>query len=93
MNRQIDQKSTAQKSAQNYFRKSVDVDTLAKQTRKERVLSAAKTARLRGLRLTKEAADKEEADKRAVQTGDAAASGRSKRAPAIRSAKTVRMSY
>jgi hypothetical protein len=93
MNSQIDPKNAAQKSAQNFFRKSVQVDPLAKQTYEERAVNAAKTARLRGLRLTKEAADKEEVDKLAVHTGDAVPLGRSKTVPAIRSAKMVRMSY
>ena len=55
------------KSTQNYFKKSANPDqseTLWKQTRKKaHAASKANTARLRELRLAKEAADKAEADK------------------------------
>ena len=48
----------------NYFRKTEQQDNLIKKERKkELAASAAKTAKLRELRLAKEAAEKEEADK------------------------------
>ena len=57
-----------EKNAQKYFAKPEQSETLAKQTRKkERTAYAAKTAKLRGLRLAKDAADKEEADKLAAE--------------------------
>ena len=55
------------KSTENYFKKSAkpdQSDTLWKQTRKKaNAASKSNTARLRELRLAKEAADKVEADK------------------------------
>ena len=60
--------NTAEKNAQKYFRKADQSDTLAKQSRKkERSADAAKTAKLRGLRLAKEQTDKEEAEKVAAE--------------------------
>ncbi len=57
-------KNSAQNSAQTYFRKTERNDSLIKRERKkERAASTAKTANLRQLRLAKEAADKEEAEK------------------------------
>ena len=86
--------STAQKGAQKYFTKTAPDDTLAKQTRKkERAAGAAKTAKLRGLRLAKEAADREEADKLAAETVGTAPPARRKRAAAVKPAGMVRMSY
>jgi hypothetical protein len=58
----------ARKSAQNYFTQSEQRDKAIKQEiEKERNATAAKTARLRALRLAKEAADKEEADRRKAE--------------------------
>ena len=93
-----DQKSQnpTQKSAQKYFAKSAQDETLAKQVRKkERTVTAAKTARLRALRLAKEAADKQEVDRLAARKTAAAASGRRERAPVPKDkpAKLVRMIY
>jgi hypothetical protein len=86
-----DKQSTAQKGAQKYFRKTQDDETLARNTRKkERAADAVKTAKLRTLRLTKEAADKEAADKQAVENG---VSAPSKRRPAMKRAGMVRMTY
>ena len=86
--------STAQKGAQKYFKKVAQDDTLAKQARKkERAVGAAKTAKLRALRLAKEASDKEVADKQAAENGGAVPSARRKRVPAVKSAGMVRMSY
>jgi hypothetical protein len=85
--------STAQKGAQKYFKKAQD-ETLAKQARKkERAVDATKTAKLRALRLAKEAADKESADKQAAENGATAPTGRRKRNPVVRPAGMVRMSY
>jgi len=81
-------RDTAQKNAQHYFRKAeLQPDTLAKNLqKKERIAGAANTARLRELRLTREAAEK--------QANEAAGTDPAKRAKRPRSAKTVvRMSY
>jgi hypothetical protein len=82
--------NAAQKNAEHYFRRAEQQpDTLGKQMRKkERAANATNTARLRELRLAKEAAEKEVADNSAAAAEPAP--GR-KRAPAFRS--VVRMSY
>jgi hypothetical protein len=98
--------NAAQKNAQKYFahtEKGEKSETLAKQTRKkERAVDAAKTAKLRGLRLAKEAADKEEADMRVAEKAKAqAAAGaghparakRAARAPVVKPAAMKRMTY
>jgi hypothetical protein len=84
--------NAAQKNAQHYFKKAEQQpDALAKQTRKkERAASAMNTARLRELRLAKEATDKEVADTLAAENPAAVAAPRHKRAPAT---KMVRMTY
>jgi hypothetical protein len=52
-------KTEWEKSAQNYFRKAEQTETSLKQAhRKERAADAAKTEKLRALRLAKEAQDK-----------------------------------
>jgi hypothetical protein len=59
----------ARKSAQTYFTHTEQRDRAIKQEiEKERAASAAKTARLRALRLAKEAADKEAAEKRKAES-------------------------
>lgn len=59
----------ARKSAQTYFTHTEQRDKAIKQEiEKERAASAAKTARLRALRLAKEAAEKEEADRRKAES-------------------------
>ena len=85
--------NAAQKNAQHYFRKAeLQPDTLAKQARKkERVAGAANTARLRELRLAKEAEDKQAKDKLAAEQGGASPPTERKRARQTRS--VVRMSY
>ena len=85
--------NAAQKNAQHYFRKAeLQPDTLAKQARKkERVAGAANTARLRELRLAKEAEEKQAKDKLAAEQGGASPTGERKRARQTRS--VVRMSY
>lgn len=63
--------NNSEKNAQKYFRKAEQSDTSAKQSlKKERSAIAANTARLRGLRLAKEAQDKEEAEKAAAELAD-----------------------
>jgi hypothetical protein len=55
----------ARKAAQTHFTSSDQRDKAIKQEiEKERAASAAKTARLRALRLAKEATEREEAEKR-----------------------------
>lgn len=84
--------NSAQKGAQKYFTKTAQDDALSKEIRKkERSATAAKTARLRALRLNKEAADRQEADKLATEKDVTPA--QRKRKPAVKSVKMVRMSY
>ena len=84
--------NAAQKNAQHYFRRAEhQPDALGKQVRKkERAASAANTARLRELRLAKEAADKEVADTSAAENTAAEPAPRRKRTPAV---GMVRMIY
>ena len=98
MTNQTTTQNPAEKNAQKYFRKAEQSDTLAKQGRKtERQANAAKTAKLRGLRLAKELADKEEAEKLASEGGtknpDAPSRARTKRAAKVKPAAMVRMTY
>src|SRR5215510_1045371 len=59
MNKPPTSKTAWEKSAQNHFRKAEQTETNLKQVRrKERVADAAKTEKLRALRLAKEAQDK-----------------------------------
>ncbi len=61
-------KDGARRKAQNYFAKAEQRDVLLKQEKeKAKAADAAKIARLRGLRLAKEAADKEIADRLAAE--------------------------
>ena len=78
----------AQQSAEHYFRKAeLQSETLAKkQQKKERVASAANTARLRELRLAKEAAEKQANEAAGVDPAK-------KRKPARTVKSIVRMSY
>jgi len=63
-----DPRDAARGKAQKYFTQSEQRDTLVKQEiEKERAATDAKTARLRALRLAKEAADREAAEKLAVE--------------------------
>jgi len=81
--------NSAQTSAQTYFRKAEQSDELIKKTRrKEQAASAAKTANLRQLRLAKEAADKEEAEK--LEAGRPAVR---KREPRSKPAPMLRLRY
>jgi uncharacterized protein (DUF2344 family) len=98
MSNQTTTQNPAEKNAQKYFRKAEQNETLAKQTRKtERQVHAAKTAKLRGLRLAKELADREEAEKLAAEEGtknaDAPSRARAKRAAKVKPAAMVRMTY
>ena len=80
-------KETARRKASNYFAQAEQRDKLVRQEiDKERAASAAKTAKLRALRLAKEAADKEAEQKRASEKAAAktrAESSRRKRAPGL----------
>ncbi len=68
-------RDNARKRAQNHFTASEQRDTLVKQEiEKERAASAAKTAKLKALRLAKEADDKVEADRMALIVAAAKAS-------------------
>jgi hypothetical protein len=59
MNKPPMSKSAWEKSAQNHFKKAEQAETSLKQVRrKERAADAAKTEKLRALRLAKEAQDK-----------------------------------
>lgn len=85
--------NAAQKNAEHYFRRTEpQPDTPGKQMRKwERAASATNTARLRELRLAKEAAEKKVADKLTAENAAAERGPRDKRSPAVRS--ILRMSY
>ncbi len=63
-----DPRDAARGKAQKYFTQSEQRDTLVKQEiEKERAAVDAKTAKLRALRLAKEAADREAAEKLAAE--------------------------
>jgi hypothetical protein len=86
--------NSAQKSAQSFFTKSGQDESLAKQTRKkERTAVTAKTAKLRELRLAKEAADKVESDRMAAEHPAPARPERRKRAPVAKAPKVMRFTY
>jgi hypothetical protein len=81
-----ERRDQARKKAQNHFAASEQRDALVrKELEKERASSAAKTAKLRALRLAKEASEKEAADKLQVEKPQVkskkAAAARPKRAP------------
>jgi len=64
----------ARKAAQTHFTQSEQRDKAIKQEiEKERAASAAKTAKLRALRLAKEAVEREEAERRKAEAPKAAA--------------------
>jgi hypothetical protein len=64
MSNSTDKSDSARRRAQTHFTASEQRDTLVRrEIEKERAASNAKTAKLRALRLAKEAADKEAADK------------------------------
>jgi predicted negative regulator of RcsB-dependent stress response len=68
MSNSTDKSDTAPRRAQTHFTASEQRDTLVRrEIEKERAASNAKTAKLRALRLAKEAVDKEAADKLAAE--------------------------
>lgn len=82
--------NAAQKSAQNYFQKAVKNDSSAKAVRKkERNAEAANMARLRELRLGKEAKDAE----LTAEATPASFAAKSKHEPKAKSVKMIRMIY
>ena len=81
-----ERRDQARRKAQNHFAASEQRDALVrKEIEKERAVSAAKTAKLRALRLAKEASDKDAASRLAADTTAAKKTKlrapRSKRAP------------
>ena len=67
-----ERRDQARRKAQNHFAASEQRDALVrKEIEKERAVSAAKTAKLRALRLAKEASDKEAADRLATEAAEA----------------------
>ena len=90
MSNSSEKSDSARRRAQNHFTASEQRDTLVRrEIEKERAASNAKTARLKALRLAKEAADKEAADKLAAEKAlekstrtRAKATPRKKQAPA-----------
>jgi hypothetical protein len=90
--------NNAEKNAQKFFKKSEQNDTTAKRARKkERSDHAAKTAKLRDLRLAKEMVDKAEADKQAAEKSasmtDAQREKQRKRESVVKPAARIRMTY
>jgi hypothetical protein len=82
----------AEANAEKYFAKSATQDeTLKRSVRNERAQEAAKTAKLRALRLAKEQGDKAEADKLAAEKGTQKPSRR--KAARTKPAGMVRMTY
>ena len=82
-----DTRDTARKRAQNHFSASEQRDALVKQEiEKERAATAAKTAKLKALRLAKEAEDKIEADRLAL----IAAAAKATQTPAKSRAKAAK---
>jgi hypothetical protein len=64
MSNSTDQQSAARQRAQNYFTQTEKRDALVREeVEKERAVAAAKTAKLKALRLAKEAEDREEASR------------------------------
>jgi hypothetical protein len=85
--------NSGQKGAQKYFTKTAQGAALATETRKkERDAGTAKMAKLRALRLAKEAQDKEAEELRAKEAGVVPAKPR-KRVSTVKPAKMIRMSY
>ena len=93
MDNPIKKQNAAQKSAQNFFAKTGQDESLAKQSRKkERAAVDAKTAKLRELRLAKESSEKVEADRAASEAPSTPAVKR-KRAAAVKAPKVLRFTY
>ena len=94
MDDQSNPRNAMQKGAQRYFAKAAKDETLAKDiSKKERNAGAAKMARLRELRLAKEAQEKAEAEKVAAAKPNAAPVAKRKSAGPAKPPKTVRMFY
>jgi hypothetical protein len=75
-----DNRDAARKKAQAQFASSEQRDNAIKQEiEKERAATAAKTAKLRALRLAKEATEKVEADRLAVEKAQASAAAKASR--------------
>ena len=89
MNNNTKPQNGAQNNAQKYFKRTALADTATKESKKLRKEGAAKIDRLRGLRLAKEAADKDEADRLAIANPPA----KRKRVPTAKPAKITRMTY
>ena len=89
MNDHMKPPNGAQNNAQKYFKRTVLAETAAKDAKKLRKEGVAKIDRLRALRLAKEAADKEEADRLAIANPPA----KRKRVPTAKPAKITRMTY
>jgi predicted negative regulator of RcsB-dependent stress response len=83
MSNSSDKSDSARRRAQTHFTASEQRDTLVRrEIEKERAASNAKTAKLRALRLAKEAVDKEAADKLAAEKElEKAAKTRTRAAP------------
>ena len=87
-NTTTDTREAARKRAQNSFTASEQRDSFVKQEiEKERAATAAKTAKLRALRLAKEAEDKIEADRLALIAA-AAKAAKPAAKPRAKAAKT-----
>ena len=68
MSNSTEKSDSARRRAQTHFTASEQRDTLVRrEIEKERAASTAKTAKLKALRLAKEAADREAADKLAAE--------------------------
>ena len=77
---QTKRQDAARRKASNYFAQAEQRDKVVRQEiDKERAASAAKTAKLRALRLAKEAADEEAEQKQAAEKAAAKASAESLR--------------
>ncbi len=87
--------SPAEKSAQKMFRSAAQNAPAKQNGKSERALTAAKTARLRGLRLAMEKVEQEAAEKRSSEQGESKSPppARRKRATAVKAAPMVRMIY
>ena len=77
MSNPSDQQAAARQRAQNYFTQTEKRDALVREElEKERAASSAQTAKLRALRLAKEAAEREEAARRPAPQAPAKAPAR-----------------
>ncbi len=87
MSNSSDTRDAARGKAQKYFTQSEQRDTLVKQEiEKERAAVDAKTAKLKALRLAKEAADREAEEKLAAEQASARPKAPAKRVRSKRSA-------